>query len=614
MQEKWKDLIPFYVAGTLPENQKKSLEAYIAQCGEPCMDEVEEWRMIASATWQTASDLGTDLPPLSQAIRAEVARDAELRASGKVISPNGFNNDMPNNVTNAPVAPPRHLEQPKQRRGSRIPLTMVAAFMTVVIFGGLLISQLNPGDLEPTPAFLTEVSDVELLITDEFGGEIGLLPNNDNTNSGIVSTPTPLAPQPSLTFSPTPLRPTATPFATNTLPPNSGGSITESSFAPAGTCIIRNDTQGALTVYRDASFEANPVGVMQQGQESSVRVQFGGWYELSYGRWVYGANVTAVSDCSSIITATPTAVGDNPDAGGINNNNGIPNCQVTNNSADPMSLYQWPDYNSPVNGRLAPGQSADVVIGNNGWYQIFYAQWIEGSNVTVTGDGCGNLWTPTPTIAASPTIINPTFVASDGAIAEVQTTSTIARSIPSTLGIHMGELLSGSPLRIIAHNGVSGPQRWYLVNLPGGGTGWIPALDVQVIPNDLDVPPAATVPFVPTLTPPGFVPTQATPQVQNWSHVATVVEQGCGGETGVQNTVAVQLQVFNGYVQMRYPTSGISFTLDSVSAERYIGSYQTSATIEVDMTFTSNTTYIATETVTAESGCIVRTSWAGTKS
>ena len=72
MQDKWKDLIPFYVAGTLSEDDKQALEAYLIQCGDPCHDEVEEWRAIASATWQHANTNALTVPPLSQAVPDEV--------------------------------------------------------------------------------------------------------------------------------------------------------------------------------------------------------------------------------------------------------------------------------------------------------------------------------------------------------------------------------------------------------------------------------------------------------------------------------------------------------------------------------------------------------------
>jgi len=616
MQDKWKDLIPFYVAGTLPDNQKQALEAYLAQCGDPCFDEVEEWRTIASATWQNANDRVGDLPPLSQAIRTEVAKDAELRASGKVISSNGFNTDTPNNVTNAPVAQPRVTEIPNKRRGSRIPLTMVAAFMTVVIFGGILISQLAPEDLEPEAIQLTEVADVELLITDEFGDETGLLPDNDNdTDSGILATPTPLnIPQPTVTPFPPP---TSTPLPT--LPPNSGGGLDQSTMSeamlnPGQGCMIRNETAGALSVYENASFEADTVGIMREGQEAQIRVQFGGWYELSYGRWVYSENVIVYGNCSNLITATPTAIGDgNNTSGGANN--GIPQCVVSNNSSETVNLYQWPNYDSPVNGRFSAGQSEDVVIGDNGWYQVFYAQWVNGNEVSVSGSGCNNLWIPTPTIAASPTIINPTFASgsSSNPTALVVTTNTVMRGAPNVTSPVVTSFAQGTTFNVLAHNGVSGPQRWYLVRDLSGVTGWIPMLDVQVNPNDLEVRVAATIPVLPSATPQGFVPTPGTPQIENWSHVSTVVEQGCGGESGVQNTIATQIQRYDGYIQVRYPSTGTSFTLSAVSPERYIGSYQTSGTIEVDLTFTSDTGYIASETVTAQSGCIVRSTWTGTR-
>lgn len=606
MQEQWKDLIPFYVAGTLDEQRKQALEAYLQQCGDPCLQEVEEWRQIASLTWQSVVVDASDVPSLSQAVRAEVAQSAELRASGKVISSELFTAKRPQSVTQAPVYT-RDQARIKQRRPSRIPLTMVAAFMTVVIFGGILVSQLTPEDLEPQTILLTEVPNTDVELTREFGGNVGILP--DNPDSGILSTPTPFAPQPTRT--PLPTLPPEALFTTTPFPLPTQPQASELGFNPIQECMVRNDTQGALTVYRDASFSANSVGIMQAGQENTIRVTYDGWYELSYGRWVHGENLLIFGDCSAVITATPTAIGDNPDD---RINNGIPVCVIRNDGTDPVNLYQWADYDSPVNGRFPVGEQVDVAIGQNGWYQVFYAQWVNSADVTVEGEDCNTLWIPTPT--GSPVFVpsaTPTYnpnIDPDAAVAVIKTSSTIARTTPSTLGVFVQEVVQGTNLPIIAHNNVTGPQRWYLVSLPTDFTAWIPSLDVDVIPNDLEVAPAATVPFIPTVTPQGFVP---TPIHESWSHMTTVTEHGCGGIVGQQDTIAVQLRNYGTEIVLTYRATGQNFVLDNIAPNAFAGSYGTSAFIQVDLTFTSGTTYTASETITQESGCIVRMTWAGSK-
>lgn len=609
MQDKWKDLIPFYVAGTLSEDDKEALEAYLVQCGDPCNEEIEEWRAIASATWQHVSTNTPTLPPLSQAVLDEVAKDAPLRASGKIVTSNEFRDDSATQGT-APVYPRHAAQQNKNRRRSspRVPLTMVAAFMTMVIFGGILLSQLQPGDLDPqTIIELTEVDDdLTIEASQQFGGEVILQP--DTPDSGIVQTPTRLAPRPTTTPLPPP---TATPLPTERsldLPENSGGGNLDNTGIAAlpstGACTIRNDTQGALTTYRNASFEADPVGIMRQGQEAQIIVTFEGWYMLSYGNWVFGGNVTVYGDCSQTWTATPTAIGGDPSGGVID---GIPQCVVRNDGTEPISLYQWADYNSPVNGRFSAGEVANVTVGANGWYQVFYAQWVNGSEVTVEGAGCNQLWVPTPTLPSPSRTPIPNL---EGTVAIVKTNLSILRGAPGTAGMFVEQVNQGANLQVIAHNNVNGPQRWYLVQSLSGRTGWIPSLDVDVVPNDLDIAPAATIPVLPTATPVGHVP---TPTIENWSHITTVVEHGCGGTVGEQNTIATQVQRLGTEVIITYPETGTSFSLGLIAPNTYAGSYGLSGGVQVDLSFTSSTTYTATETVTHESGCVVRSTWSGTK-
>ena len=528
--------------------------------------------------------------------------DAPLRASGKIVTSNEFRDDSVTQGT-APVYP-RHVGQQNKtvRRTSRVPLTMVAAFMTMVIFGGILLSQLKPGDLDPqTIVELTDVDDnVTLEASQEFGGEVGIQP--DTPDSGILNTPTRLAPQPTTTPMPPPTT-TPAPLPTQGLPENSGGGMENTGIAALpsnGACTVRNDTQGALTTYKNASFEAETVDIMRQGEETQIQITFNGWYMLSYGRWVFADNLTVYGDCSQLWTATPTALGGDP-------SDGVPQCVVRNDGTEPVNLYQWANADSPINGKFGVGEEANVYVGANGWYEVFYAQWVNGSDVMLEGAGCNQLWIPTPTIpAATRTPLSEL----DGTIAVVKTNLSILRAAPGTLGVFVEQVGQGTNLQVLAHNNVSGPQRWYLVRSISGQMGWVPSLDVEVIPNDLDIAPAATIPALPTVTPTGFVP---TPNIERWSHITTIVEHGCGGTVGEQATITTELQRLGTEVVLTYPETGTSFTLSQVAPNSFSGTYGTGSSIEVNLSFTSSTTYTATEIVTHESGCIVRSTWSGTR-
>ena len=63
MHEHWHDLIPYYVAGTLPEDERDALAAHLLTCDE-CREAVDEWRLIADATVLQANARERSLPPL----------------------------------------------------------------------------------------------------------------------------------------------------------------------------------------------------------------------------------------------------------------------------------------------------------------------------------------------------------------------------------------------------------------------------------------------------------------------------------------------------------------------------------------------------------------------
>jgi len=598
MQEKWKDLIPFYVADTLSDSEKKALEAYLTKCGAPCQDEINEWRVIASATWQHVNTNNLDLPPLSQHVLKEVAKDAPFRASNKVITSNEFRDHT---LQQAPVYP-KPPSNKKMRPSSRFPMTMVAAFMTVLIFGGVLLSQLKPSDLEPqTLVQITNVNEATVVtVTEEFGGSVGIQPTNPN-NSGILSTPTPFAPRPSETFKPTspPLPSEQFLSVLSTQPPNSGGGL------PDGACIIRNDTPGALTTYRNASFSAEPVNVLPAGAEIPINIVFDGWYMLAYGNWVPGDHVTVIGGCSQVWTATPTAFGDTNGGGSVDD--GIPDCVVRNNGDDSVTLYQWADFNSPANGRMPAGEQANIYVGQNGWYQVYYAQWVNGADVTVIGEDCNSLWIPTPTYQPGATA---TPIPMSASVAVVTSASALLRGSPAGIGMFVQEVSQGTNLTVIAHNGQSGSQRWYLVRSPQNNTGWISVSDVDVIPNDADVFPAATVPFIPSATPTRI---PVTPVIENWTHITTIAEHGCGGTVGEQSTIPVKLERLGSVINLSYVDPQVTYTLDEVAPNAFYGIFGKGPTIQISLSFTSSTSYTATEVITHETGCVVRSTWAGTK-
>lgn len=70
MHEKWQELIPFYVAGSLPGAVAASVEQHLAQC-MMCRKEYEEWYALGKTVYAQAEAWAKPLPPLSQAVRMQ---------------------------------------------------------------------------------------------------------------------------------------------------------------------------------------------------------------------------------------------------------------------------------------------------------------------------------------------------------------------------------------------------------------------------------------------------------------------------------------------------------------------------------------------------------------
>ncbi len=116
MHNPWEEMIPFYIAGTLPRTDSQRLERHLSGCDE-CRHSLESWRAIAGVVRAQASGQMRDLPPLSPRVLEQAAQSGRGRRS---------------TMTSAYAA------APEPRRYGSLPVTMIAAVITVVMFGGLL--------------------------------------------------------------------------------------------------------------------------------------------------------------------------------------------------------------------------------------------------------------------------------------------------------------------------------------------------------------------------------------------------------------------------------------------------------------------------------------------
>ncbi|HVU11462.1 MAG TPA: zf-HC2 domain-containing protein, partial [Phototrophicaceae bacterium] len=200
MHNNWEELIPFYIAGTLPKAEAARLESHVAHCDD-CRKSLDEWRQIASVVRADAASQLRDLPPLSARVLQVANGQASVRRYGYI----------------PPVTP----QPTRSYRGTSI--TLLAAVVTVVLIGGLLTLMLMRAPqpqqgvaLLPSPTATVNTATAESLAPTSTLGEAASL---EATTAQASLQPQIIVIEPSATpVSPTPTlgAPTAPPSAAPT--------------------------------------------------------------------------------------------------------------------------------------------------------------------------------------------------------------------------------------------------------------------------------------------------------------------------------------------------------------------------------------------------------------
>lgn len=131
----WQDMLPEYIAGTLPDAARHALEDHLANCHE-CREAADDWRDIATITRKAAQSRRTQLPPLQIPF-------------SKADAPNGrgvYLPEKPIKENRSVSINPNIISVPKNKRAvSRrpIPLTLVAATTLVLLIVGLLLATMS---------------------------------------------------------------------------------------------------------------------------------------------------------------------------------------------------------------------------------------------------------------------------------------------------------------------------------------------------------------------------------------------------------------------------------------------------------------------------------------
>jgi hypothetical protein len=141
MSHEWLDLIPYYVNRTLPDGERSAFERHLASC-EDCRRALDDWNQIAAVVYHDSDQWARQTPVLAARVRASLGLPA---------SSNGHSHYRAAFAPNETLAV-RSAERMRRLGGrARLPLTMAAAVVVVLLFGALLIALTGRGDNSPTP-------------------------------------------------------------------------------------------------------------------------------------------------------------------------------------------------------------------------------------------------------------------------------------------------------------------------------------------------------------------------------------------------------------------------------------------------------------------------------
>lgn len=323
MEHNWYDLIPFYVARTLPQDTMQAFEMALTH-DDTLRREVQEWRIIASAVWLDTDVVAKQLPPLKPDIYEKLA----------------YRRPLAGTTDSAPI--PDYAAHPSARRGRaprriQIPLTMVAGLVGVLVCGALLILAASNRDnplqvasaatvtMTVTPSGAINVAaaatlTAEQVMTQLAGGTVNPPFFPPTVTPSIIQAVQPTAsPLPPITRTPLPTPNQADlplPSPNPEIMSMTGLQATPTLYVPAGLpdCRVTNVTTAAINIYDVARRTGSVLGQMNPGESRVVfQTTLDNWYNILTpdGRlqgWVTFEDVSLSGDCLNLPQPSPTAL------------------------------------------------------------------------------------------------------------------------------------------------------------------------------------------------------------------------------------------------------------------------------------------------------------------
>ncbi len=404
MHKQWEERIPFYLNRTLPPDEIQGLEAHLARC-TACRQALEEWRMVADATYVAATEWGYYLPPLSATVRA--------RMNGpRLVQPSAATESFTMVMRRARRAP----------ASSRVTL---AAVLALFVIGGIvaLAARYNTDQNPASAIALLGTASATASATPDRTAVPTLVPSRTRITSTPTHTITP-------SFTPADTEPPTAPLPTQGDPTPEPTTIT---LAPsAGSYCYASSATGV-----DVPLWTVPGGAIVDAlrAEESIRVTAydgGEWLRLQRGGlWISRADVVTGGACDWMLQS-PSA-----------------SCVGIAAGLTPVSVYSRPDATSAVIVAVAPFTQLSVAAqAATDWYQVpgegrgtDASGWVSGQDVNLLGacsalpvlaDDSPGMATPAPTTPIPLPSMTPTDATSELQI-ETFTVSPIEGRVGDTI-------------------------------------------------------------------------------------------------------------------------------------------------------------------------------------
>lgn len=662
MHNHWEEMLPFYIAGTLPKNDTRQLESHLASCAE-CRKSLTEWQRIAEATRAAAASHMRDLPPLSPQVLSLASQQAGARAN------------QPLTYDFA-----RGANYRSRYRSSTI--TLVAAAFTVFLIGGLLTLLVLSGAL-PSIRIATPDSNVVLLPTETetptptesitpVPSETDMPPSATvvPSQTDIPATITPLPSQtdvpPTVTLvlpSTTPIPPSSTivPPSATTVPPSvtpippSATTVPPSAtpIPPSATTVPPTATNVPPTAVPPSATPQPQIIVIEPSATPVTPTQI---IPTRVPPTTAPANLfipptDAQPPTESLLLPEGT---EEMQLFSMQSMMAVVTCMAQGSVAGgAVDLYAGPGEEYAIVNSFTQGDELTALaLSDNGWVRVQYAfdganegvGWVMGDQVFLNGD-CVDL----PLIRAEDLIDDPltpesteTVVIEPELTADVSVEATseaesTAEPVPIDDTLPTDSSVPAVVISVAVANLRAGPGTSYAIvstarageSLPvtaqmttasgvwyrarkSGQTVWVSAGVVRLTPSGAFVPAAPTLTPSPTSEATDEPAPTDTVLSGTWSQTVTVLSVSCDVTPPAGGVVPVSLLVAGDLITVFDAGVGSPYTVSRVGGQTYGGGYTTaSATVSVSLTFSTPTSYYGSAVATGTDGCVTQSVLSG---